>query len=655
MKRRFAFLLALGAACSSPPHGEPPTETASAPSAPAPDASIAAPEATVDAPLPPRCPRAESATIESLSPDTSGGSIVLGRVGKRRVAYVADVDGRSLVAIDLDGKKELATALLQATPSSLLITHDGRLVVTLATSNEVALFDAQPDGVIAESCRASVPTEPSGLASTPDGHLVVTSRWAHVVSVLDPSTLETVRRAIVSRDPVGVVLSSDGKRAFVSHVTGSRISIVDVSSSAESDAKPREISTNKSTVNTETAAFMNRGVERTERFALPEKTERFAVQGYSLVRAPQGRILAPEALSLPKPPDGPVGGYGSAAEPADIGDIAVVHEDREDIDRTDQNESLMLADCLLPRAAALDASGKHVLVACLDRDVVAAYKTDAERPHDQRWQRWSVGEGPSGIAIDGDRAYVWSEFARTISVLAIDQGHTFDDLLPPERPAITIQLHALSSPIDATLAKGRALFHLRTNAISADGRVCASCHPDGRDDGLTWSTPEGPRQTPMLVDRLEKTAPYGWDGANPTLNGHVRRTISRLFGEGISDPQSSALFAYIESLHAPGAETNSDATRGREVFVASGCASCHKGDLMTDGKSHDVQSRVKADGSAKFDTPSLLHVGHSAPYFHDGRYATLEELLHATTKTMGERDDLSPSDEVALITYLQTL
>ena len=30
--------------------------------------------------------------------------------------------------------------------------------------------------------------------------------------------------------------------------------------------------------------------------------------------------------------------------------------------------------------------------------------------------------------------------------------------------------------------------------LSGDGRACASCHPDGRDDGLVWSTPNGPRQ-----------------------------------------------------------------------------------------------------------------------------------------------------------------
>ena len=40
--------------------------------------------------------------------------------------------------------------------------------------------------------------------------------------------------------------------------------------------------------------------------------------------------------------------------------------------------------------------------------------------------------------------------------------------------------------------------------ISADGRVCASCHPDGREDGVAWVTPEGPRQTPMLAGRLGK-------------------------------------------------------------------------------------------------------------------------------------------------------
>jgi cytochrome c peroxidase len=55
------------------------------------------------------------------------------------------------------------------------------------------------------------------------------------------------------------------------------------------------------------------------------------------------------------------------------------------------------------------------------------------------------------------------------------------------------------------------------------------------------------------------------------------------------------------------------------------------------------------------DTPSLRHVARSAPYFHDGRFATLEELLAHTDGAMGTTRALSDDDRAALISYLRAL
>ena len=55
--------------------------------------------------------------------------------------------------------------------------------------------------------------------------------------------------------------------------------------------------------------------------------------------------------------------------------------------------------------------------------------------------------------------------------------------------------------------------------ISHDGRACASCHPDGRDDSITWATPNGPRRSIMLSGRIADTAPFSWSGTEQTLKG----------------------------------------------------------------------------------------------------------------------------------------
>ncbi|APR75606.1 Hypothetical protein A7982_00952 [Minicystis rosea] len=45
----------------------------------------------------------------------------------------------------------------------------------------------------------------------------------------------------------------------------------------------------------------------------------------------------------------------------------------------------------------------------------------------------------------------------------------------------------------------------------------------------------------------------------------------------------------------------------------------------------------------------------TAPYFHDGRAATLEELIDENADRMGHTSHLSREDRAALIAFLRTL
>ncbi|MCA9694541.1 MAG: c-type cytochrome [Myxococcales bacterium] len=85
------------------------------------------------------------------------------------------------------------------------------------------------------------------------------------------------------------------------------------------------------------------------------------------------------------------------------------------------------------------------------------------------------------------------------------------------------------------------------------------------------------------------------------------------------------------------------AQRGWETFRDRGCRTCHEGDNFSDGKYHNVGVGVptKGDGpdlgrgkvssnaedNHKFRTPTLRNVAKTAPYFHDGSVATLEEAV----------------------------
>ena len=81
----------------------------------------------------------------------------------------------------------------------------------------------------------------------------------------------------------------------------------------------------------------------------------------------------------------------------------------------------------------------------------------------------------------------------------------------------------------------------------------------------------------------------------------------------------------------------------------------HDGARTTDGASHDVASRARGDRSGAFDTPSLRSVGRSAPYFHDGRYATMIDLLRGADGTMGHTGHLGEEDLKSLATYVESL
>jgi cytochrome c peroxidase len=59
--------------------------------------------------------------------------------------------------------------------------------------------------------------------------------------------------------------------------------------------------------------------------------------------------------------------------------------------------------------------------------------------------------------------------------------------------------------------------------------------------------------------------------------------------------------------------------------------------------------------ACKLDTPSLTGVASSPPYFHDGRAATLRDVLEMTRGTMGHVEALSSGDLDALVEYMRSL
>jgi cytochrome c peroxidase len=227
---------------------------------------------------------------------------------------------------------------------------------------------------------------------------------------------------------------------------------------------------------------------------------------------------------------------------------------------------------------------------------------------------------------------------------------------------------------------GRILFNSasdpRLSAQATGGVACASCHPDGREDGHTWDFPEGSRNTPSLVGRfIGSTAPYHYDGqvAGPIDFGMV--VTVRMGGTGIGASDFEDIFAFLESEpapdnpnRAPDGSLTPDQAAGAMLFNVAGCGSCHGGPALTDNGFHNVSSGFttvpmsilqtgiipqSAVAPSVPNTPSLLGAFAAPPYLHDGSMDTLHDVV-ASGHGRGTAI-LSDAQVDQLVAYLQRL
>ena len=92
--------------------------------------------------------------------------------------------------------------------------------------------------------------------------------------------------------------------------------------------------------------------------------------------------------------------------------------------------------------------------------------------------------------------------------------------------------------------------------------------------------------------------------------------------------------------------------RGRALFYRSdvGCSGCHSGSLYTDNAFWALY------GLDAVNTPSLRGVAATAPYLHDGRAATLRDVLELSRDGgMGDTSLLSEDELTDLEAFLRSI
>jgi cytochrome c peroxidase len=251
-------------------------------------------------------------------------------------------------------------------------------------------------------------------------------------------------------------------------------------------------------------------------------------------------------------------------------------------------------------------------------------------------------------------------------------------VIPPDNPMT-----------EAKVQLGKRLFF--DPRLSGDGSTaCTTCHrpdhglTDSRPRSIgAYAAPNG-RSCPTLWNVGYQQAFY-WEGAAASLEQAIsgiwrfllapgkdgkastadvaarlggipsyRALFHRTFGaEPDVENVPRALAAFLRTLVAnrsawarfQAGETQALSPKARQGWALfdgrARCTQCHNGALLTDLQYHNVgigQSGAKPErgrfgitGNERdrgaFKTPTLLDVGRSAPYFHDGSVATLEAAV----------------------------
>jgi cytochrome c peroxidase len=209
---------------------------------------------------------------------------------------------------------------------------------------------------------------------------------------------------------------------------------------------------------------------------------------------------------------------------------------------------------------------------------------------------------------------------------------------------------------------GRRLFFDRR--LSRDGSIaCASCHDpdrafsDGRATAVGVFGRAGRRNAPAIINRGYGRT-FFWDGRARSLEEQVVKPIADPTEMDLpiadaagrvglpADDLSRALASYVRSILSGDSPydrfINGDRTalsvdqqRGLRVSRGKGnCTACHVGPNFSDEQLHNTGVAWQNDrvtdlggGRGDFKTPTLREVARTAPYMHDGSFATLEAVV----------------------------
>jgi YVTN family beta-propeller protein len=566
--------------------------------------------------------------------------------------FIAEADAARVALLDLASGRVERTLATTGSPTGLALSPDRQtLYVTCAgPAGAIDVFDARGGTRIRTLHAGHTPMAP---VLSPDGQkLYVCNRFDNTVSVLAAQSERQIAEIRVVREPVAAAAAPDGRRLIVANhlpagpadgrPTAAVVSVIDTTERRVSQvvALPNG-STGLRGVCVSPDGKYAYVTHILARYAMPTtQLDRgwMNTNALSILDLAAGTLV--NTVLLDDIDRGAANPWGVACS-ADGGQIYVAHAGTNEISVID----LAGLHAKLARAAA----GERVSeVSASSADV----PMDLSFLRDIRHRVKLAGIGPRGIAVAGDLLLVAEYFSDSLGVIGLAPG------TPPATKSIPLGPATIADPV----RRGEMLFNDATICFQ-QWQSCASCHPDGRADGLNWDLLNdgiGNAKNTKSLLKSHETPPVMALGARSDAEVAVRAGIRHILQASRPEADAAALDAYLRAMppvpspRLRSGKLSQTAERGRAIFESAGCAACHAGPLYSDGKPYDIGT---GEPGQKFDTPTLIEVWRTAPYLHDGRAANMEDVLGHDNKDdqHGRTSNLAPEERAALVEYVLSL
>lgn len=571
------------------------------------------------------------------------------------------LEGSGSVAIlDAASRKKLGEIRVGEAPCDVAFTPDGTLAfVSNREDDTVSVIDAS-----ARTVTSTLPTgdEPHGVMTDREGqHLYVLNTSSDDIGVYDIATLKRVKTLSAGRGPWSLAMSPDGAQI------------------AATSTHPHLAEFRKPGYSEVTVVDAERAIV-SERWRVPDTNLMMGIAWhpsgeYALATMNRTKNLVPMTRLL----QGWTITNGLAVLWKD-GTVDQVLLDQPGLGFADATAVAVTPDGRFALVTSAGTNRVAVVNTAKLVDVVrngsAQYRRDVLPNHLGQSHRFvdayvEVGRRPRGIVVapDGSAAFVANALDDSVAVINL----------------ATLRLEteiSLDGPADITkVRRGERLFH-SANITFRRQFSCASCHPDGHVDGLSYDIEaDGIGVSPVdnrTLRGINDTGPFKWEGTNPTLSRQCGARLSIFFTriQPFTPDELSALDLYITTITRPpnrywqpGSPLSPAQRRGKALFerqfTVTGkpippekrCVTCHMPPYYTNRQQADVGSKHASDRQGVFDIPHLNNIYDSAPYMHNGIAHTLEEIwtVHNPYDTHGVTNDLTKDQLNDLIEYLKTL